>query len=176
MKEEYYYWPADLLVQYLVKDHHEHMLQMMKEVKTELRDLLTTYGVSYPLLHEVQRQYLQCAEALLSHLSKEAIAVLPYAKRYTQELKKQNGLRKTGFYSVCPFIDAMYTEHKSEKIHFDKLIDLMEHIDMKDNVLYQNVSLTLEEMRFCCQELIHLENDILFPKLVEMEATLNPIV
>lgn len=175
MKEEYYYWPADLLVQYLVKDYHKHILQMMREIKVELGVLVSTYGISYPLLYEVQRQYLQCAEEIMSHLSKEAIAVLPYARKYTRELKKQSFLRKPGPYSVCHSIDAMYSEHKSGKRYFDSLIDLMDHIDMLDNELYQKICLALQEMSFRWQELVHLENDILFPKLVEMESFLKPI-
>lgn len=175
MQEEFYYWPADLLVQYLVKDYHEHLLQMMRETKTDLDQLLSACGVAYPLLHEVQRQYLQCAENLLSHISKEAIAILPYAKRYTQELKKKSGLRKSGLYSVCPFIDEMYHEHKAGKRYFDSLIDLMDHIDMSENERYQKICRALQEMSFHWQELLHLENDILFPKLVEMESFLKPM-
>ncbi|MEK6481286.1 hypothetical protein WJR50_27335 [Catalinimonas sp. 4WD22] len=175
MKEEYYYWPADLLVQYLVKDYHKRILQMLHEVRVDFRQLLSIYGVSYPLLYEVQRQYLQCAEEIMSHLSKEAIAVLPYANRYTKELKKQNFLRKPGQYSVCHSIDAMYTEHKFGKRYFDSLIDHMDYVEMPENELYQKIYWTLQEMSFRWQELVHLEDDILFPKLVEMESFLKPM-
>lgn len=175
MQEEYYYWPVDMLVQYPVKDHHDHLLRMMKETRADIEELLSIHGPNHPLLYEVKRKYLQCTEELISHLSKETIAVLPYAKKYTQELKKHSWLRKPGQNSVCYFIDAMYNEHKSGKIYFNGIAELMKLVDLQDHVLHQNICITLEEMNFCWQELVRLENDILFPKLVEMEARLKPI-
>ena len=173
MKEDYYYWPADLLAQYLVKEYHVHLLEMVKKVTADFEQLLSTHGTSYPLLYEVHNQYSHCTQELLSHLSREAVAILPYARRYTQELKKQRCLRKPGHYSVCHSIDRMYHEHK--KIYFNRLAELMHCVDIEDSALYQSLCIALQEISVLWQELVRLENDVLFPKLVELEATLKPI-
>lgn len=175
--EEYYYWPADLLVHHIVQMHHVHIHQLIPEIKASFNRLITSHGRAYPALYEAQILFLQYALELQVHLAKEAIAVLPFAKRYAKELHKHREVRKPGLFSVCTSIDKMYHEHKTGEIHFGELMDIMEQLQMlkQDHILFQYTCTKLEELRQHLQELVHLENDILFPKLIEMEATLYPI-
>lgn len=177
MKEEYYQLPADTLVDSVVKVHHLTIMQKLSEVKAGFRQLVKIYGSTYPEIHEVHALVFHCAWRLESHLAKETISVLPYVRRYSQDLRRQIGKRKPCMYSVCPSIHEMYLEHKLETRRFDLLLELVTEVKMpiKYNSLYQGTLKRLYDLRNLWEEQSRLENDVLFPKIVEMEAMLNAI-
>lgn len=177
MKEEYYYWPADLLVHHIVQRHHVHIHQVIPEIKASFTKLVTAYGKTYPALYEAQILFLHYALELQVHLARETVAVFPFAKRYAKELYKHKGHIKPGLFSVCTSIDRMYHEHKAGETHFEAFMNTMDQLEglEQNNILFQYTCSKLQALRQHWQELVHLENDILFPKLIEMEAALYPI-
>ncbi|ELR72004.1 Nitric oxide-dependent regulator DnrN or NorA [Fulvivirga imtechensis AK7] len=177
MKVDYYLWPADLLANYVIKGHHIAILQLISEAKTSFGHLVEIYGHEYPQVYEMQNLFSFCAWKLEAHFGKEAITILPYVRRYTTELKKHRTKRKSTLYSVCPSIHKMYYEHKAEKLRFDLLLKLMRQaaLPAEDSPVFETTYRKLKELKTRWHELTLLENNILFPKIIEMEAILNPM-
>ena len=87
MNEEYYYWPTNLLVQHVVKVHHQQMLRRLTEIKTGFAQLAMMHS-HCPKLSEAHTLFLQFAREMEAHFSKEAIGVLTVARRYTRALRE----------------------------------------------------------------------------------------
>lgn len=177
MKEEYYYWPADLLARYVVKAHHREIRRRLPEIKAGFVQLVAIYGDHNPELRQAHTLFLQCAAEMEAHFSKEGTIVLMYARRYQKELMKPKELRKPGLYSVCPSIHKMYLEHKMERLCFDWLFGLLRQVTIpaKESYLYETTYQQLYELRGQWRAQVQLENDVLFPKIIEMEAILDPL-
>jgi iron-sulfur cluster repair protein YtfE (RIC family) len=107
--------------------------------------------------------------------TKEAIAVLTVARRYTRALEQGKKLGKPGLHSVCPAIHQMYLEHKSEMLRFKLLWHLMSQVSLKNSPLYETTYQQLYVLQSQWQAQVQLENDILFPKIIGMEAQLVPL-
>lgn len=177
MKEEFYNWPAVRLAQHVVKAHHRVMREKLPEIKATFAQLDSAYGAMHPELHEANLLLLQGIREIETHFSKESMTVLAFAKRYTKELKKQKELRKPGLYSACPSIHKMYLEHKQENHRFILLFNLMDRVSIpdKDSFLYETACQKSNELISHWNKLVQLENDVLFPKIIEMESTLDPL-
>lgn len=177
MREDYYSWPVDLLTNYVIKGHQATILQLISETKNSFRYLVEIYGSGYPQLYEMQNLFSYSALQLEAHFGKEEIAILPYVQRYTTELRKHRVQRKPTQYSVCHSIHKMYHEHKIEKLRFDLLLELMQNAALpeKDSAIFETTYRKLKELKARWGELTQLENNILFPKIIEMEALLNPM-
>ena len=176
MNEDYYYWPTELLIQHVFKVQHLKMTEVLGELKADFNQLLMEFGKSSPQLHELHQTFIKLAHEIESHLSKEAIVIFPFVKRYSKELKKSNRVRKPGLSSACFPIHKMYNEHKKETTCFNLMMNMIAttSIHEKDNFRYNVIYSKLYNLRILWQEQVQVENDILFPKIVEMEATLYP--
>lgn len=178
MKEEYYDLPAELLVKGVIKTHHDRIVKLLNEITAGFKQLVSSYGDSEPDLVYLYIIFSEFAWKLEAHISKEKIAVIPFVNRYTKELSKGSRFRKAGLHSACPSIDKMYLEHKEEKQHFSKLLQLIDQVKISDKqayIQYINLCTKILEFQTCWHEQVQLEDNILFPKIIEMEAILNPI-
>jgi regulator of cell morphogenesis and NO signaling len=176
IKEKYYYWPTDMLAR-RIANHHREMREKLTEIKATFAQLASAYGAMHPELHVANLLLLQGIREIETHFSKESMTVLAFAKRYTKELKKQKELRKPGLYSACPSIHKMYLEHKQENHRFILLFNLMDRVSIsdKDSFLYETACQKSNELISHWNKLVQLENDVLFPKIIEMESTLDPL-
>lgn len=177
MKEEYYNWPAELLVKTVIKSHHYVILAILAEIKTSFSQFVLTHP-DQPEIIELHKAFKFFVWKQEAHIHKEAIAVIPFVTRYAEELKKRTELRRPGLHSVCPPIHKMYQEHKIEKQRLDLLLELMDQIILTDKPAeahFRKIYTDLLKFRKYWHEQVLLENDILFPKIIEMEAILNPM-
>ncbi|GAA0195543.1 hypothetical protein GCM10009122_59730 [Fulvivirga kasyanovii] len=175
MKEEYYDWPAELLVKTVIKSHHSAILAILAEIRTSFAQFVLRYKVEHDIeeLYAAFKFFVWKQEV---HIHKEAIAIIPFVTRYSSELKKRSSLRMPGFHSACHPIHEMYKEHKIEKQRFNLLLELMEQIHFNDEHMeahFRKIHVELLKFRKYWHDQVLLENDILFPKIVEMEALLN---
>lgn len=172
--EEFYYLPADQLADY-VKIFHDDILAIISETEADFMMLVIYQGTQSPKLSEAHLIFMNCAFKAEKHLKKEALTVLPFAKRYAKAIR--NNTLKAGLKSACPSIQKMYLEHKSEKFPFKLIMELLtqEEIPVDYQVLYDRIFKNLVKLENRWLRLTRLENDILFPKIIEMESILYPI-
>lgn len=172
--EEFYYLPADQLADY-VKVFHDNILAIISETESDFMMLVIYQGTQSPKLSEAHLIFMNCALKAEKHLKKEALTVLPFAKRYAKAIR--NNTLKAGIQSACPSIQKMYEEHKTEKIPFKLILNILdkEKIPPDLQALLDKISKNLVELENRWLSLTRLENDILFPKIIELESILYPI-
>lgn len=176
MEIDFHLWSADQLADYIATVIHPNIQKKVDEVKAGLLVMTTFHSPKTELLFEAKHLFWESMSKMESHLKKEAAIILPIAKRYVKELEKEDKVRKPGLRSACPSIHEMYQYHKTEDLHFDLILIIIKKFEaqLENLQTYKDTCMGLLHLKRLWNEQVKLENDVLFPKIVEMEALLYP--
>lgn len=162
----YQSWPIDLLADYIEKKHHRYVAQKINEIAPFLHKLVQVHGGSHPELAEVEQLFLASANELTSHMKKEEAVLFPFVRKM---LAKQS----TGatFGTIQNPITEMMYEHENEGERFRKIAALTNNYTPPADACntYRVTLSMLKEFEEDLHLHIHLENNILFPKAIELE-------
>ncbi|MFA5419988.1 MAG: iron-sulfur cluster repair di-iron protein [Bacteroidales bacterium] len=160
----------DELCTYIIKRHHSYVNEKMPFLLMNLDKLCEVHGENHPELFEINTLFNQVSTNLTAHMKKEELILFPFiskmAKNHQVEYNKaiaQGNLATT--------ISEMEEEHTSEGGRFDTISHLSHHYETPSDgcstfkVTYQ----TLHEFEQDLHRHIHLENNILFKKAIELE-------
>lgn len=172
---DYKSWPLDLLIDYIIKKHHRYVAAKSQEIKPFLTKIADVHGNRHPELQEVEELFNGATAALAQHMQKEELLLFPYIVKM---LKSQDTGEKpvpVGFDSLELYIaETMQTEHETEGERFRTIATLTNNYTTPaDGCRTYEVTLAmLKEFEQDLHHHIHLENNILFPKAVQLEKTL----
>lgn len=173
---DYYRWPAQLIVQDIFYQNHQRLKKHLSDIENRIEQLPACYAETDDIsIQSVKLIFASMTQQLKSHLIKENMVVQSFVRRYTKALLKDSLLRKPGYHSACPLIDCLYNEHKSENDLLEQFIGLVNlcALNREEDHKLKQLSDDLLAFKKVWNESIHLENDILFPKIVDMEAGLH---
>lgn len=163
-------WPLDLLADYIEKKHHRFVESKILEITPFLNKIVKVHGPQHPELNEVQLLFQGCADELTVHMKKEELVLFPFIRKL--ELAKQNGTPVNAqFDSVKNPIQNMMNEHTAEGERFRKIAELTNNYTPPQDACntYKVTFSLLNEFEDDLHQHIHLENNILFPKAIEIE-------
>lgn len=172
---DYQSWPLDILADYIVQTHHTYVEKNIGVIKPYLEKICHVHGVNHPELHTIKQIFERSAGELAGHQKKEEIIVFPFIKRLVHA--SQNNERLTLARSVEAPIDMLSDEHDAQGEAFKKIASLCNDYEPPvDACNTYRVSLELlREFQLDLHKHIHLENNILFPKAVELEKSVATI-
>lgn len=163
-------WPLDLLADYIEKKHHRFVESKILEITPFLNKIVKVHGPQHPELNEVQLLFQGCADELTVHMKKEELVLFPFIRKL--ELAKQNGTPVNAqFGSVKNPIQNMMNEHTAEGERFRKIAELTNNYTPPQDACntYKVTFSLLNEFEDDLHQHIHLENNILFPKAIDIE-------
>lgn len=169
-------WSPDLLIDYIEQRHHRFVRDKLPEIETYAQKVAKVHGSRHPEVNQIREEFLGLKNELLSHLEKEENMLFPYIKELAKcEENDEKMEKRPSFGAVDNPVGLMEIEH-------DEAGDAMEKIQKLSNnftppkdacasyrVLYQN----LEGFQDDLHKHVHLENNILFPKALELENRIN---
>ncbi len=169
--ENYNQWEPDMLTDHIVKTHHTFVRNKIPEINTYSTKVARVHGERHPEVVEIAFIFDMLSNELSEHLEKEENMLFPYINYLART--KINGMpsEKPVFGSVENPIHMMETEHDEAGKELAKIDELSNHyIPPEDacttfRILYQNLKAFEEDLH----KHIHLENNILFPKAMELE-------
>lgn len=168
-------WAVDALADYIVRRHHGYVREQLPVIEGHLTKLVAVHGERHPELAQIAAHFAELAGELRAHMAKEEQVLFPYLQRLaaTAEFGLEPPVGMFG--RVSNPIRMMEAEHRYAG---DELGVIRE---MTSN--YAVPSDGCATYRICYEELaafdadlrqhIHLENNILFPHAVTLEAALN---
>ncbi len=167
-------WPLDLLADYIQKKHHRYVESRITEIKPLLAKIVKVHGEMHPELLEVEELFLGAAGELTAHMKKEEFILFPFVKKLVQADEAKSELTPGHFGTVANPIAMMMDEHSAEGERFRKIAALTnDYTPPKDACTTYMVTFSLlKEFEQDLHLHIHLENNILFPKAVELEKAL----
>ena len=168
-------WPLDLLADYVEKTHHRYVEEKTQMIIPYLNKLCKVHGERHPEVFEINTLFIESARDLAAHMKKEELILFPFIKRMVEAERKGEKLETPRFGTVENPVDSMKHEHTVEGERFEKMAKLTNSYQFPADACgtYQVTYKMLEDFESNLHKHIHLENNILFPKAIALEKTLN---
>lgn len=167
---EFNHWPLDLLSDYIEKTHHRYVEAKTPEITEYLEKIVQVHGKEHPELLEVDKIFKETAGQLAMHMKKEELTVFPVIRKMIKTGKKARSV----YGSIKVPIETMMSEHDDEGERFRQIAALTNNYTNPDDgcETYKVTLALLQEFEDDLHLHIHLENNILFPKAIELEESL----
>jgi regulator of cell morphogenesis and NO signaling len=171
---DYKSWPLDLLTDFIEKKHHRYVTAQIPVIQAFLEKIVRVHGERHPELVAIKANFDTCAGELTVHMKKEELLLFPFIRKMVKA--KQGGTKHlpARFGTVQNPIQMMMHEHDSEGEHFRKIKALSNQYTAPADSCntYKAAFASLQEFEDDLHLHIHLENNILFPRSIELEHSL----
>lgn len=166
--------PLDSLIEHIVENHHQYIRENVNVIPQYVNKVAQVHGGRHPEMVEVKQLFDEACAELSSHIVKEEQILFPYIKELVAAQKSGIKPSKAPFGSVQSPIEAMMAEHANEGERFRRISELTNgYVLPADGCTTYRVSLEkLKEFETDLHRHIHLENNILFIKALELEKSL----
>jgi regulator of cell morphogenesis and NO signaling len=160
------------LSDYIVRRHHAYVRDIIPVLKNNLEKICRVHGEHHPELFEINKLFIGSAGDLTAHMQKEEIMLFPFIKRLEAAKKGNLPLPTSPFGPVSNPIGMMMAEHQVEGERFDEISRISKNYQLPVDAC-TTYEVTFSQLRDFENDLhrhIHLENNILFPKAIELET------
>ncbi len=164
-------WELDLLADYIEKTHHRYVVSKIEEIKPFLNKVVRVHGEHNPELKEIELLFNQSSQELTQHMQKEERVLFPFIRNMVAAKLDKKPMQQPPFGTVENPISMMKHEHQNEGERFEKIAELADNYNPPSHACntYRVTFALLKEFEDNLHQHIHLENNILFPKAIELE-------
>lgn len=160
------------LSKWIVEVHHSYTKESIKEIINYVHEhLLEEFSEAFKNLHT---QLTALETELLSHMEREERILFPLIK-YLVETEKFNERPKTRNYgTIRNPVQQMLNEHDSSVTLLKKIAALIDNLPERKNFQYlkEHLKNKITSFRYDLYKHIHLENNLLFPRTIQLENKL----
>lgn len=157
-------WNLDFLCDYIVNTHHKFVLKTLPELVFYTQKIADVHGSFHPELKEVADLFKKINSELLQHLQKEEEVLFPAIK----DAMKSNSqsIRET----IKSEINRMSGEHELAGGAMDLINKITGNYKVPSDACgtYQVTFKLLEKFEDDLHVHVHLENNILYPKALQL--------
>jgi regulator of cell morphogenesis and NO signaling len=160
----------DALIDHIIETHHSFVRENLEIIPVFLEKLAEVHGANHPELIEVNELFLGAKAALAEHLKDEEENLFPYVRQLVKASQTGSQIEKPDF-SMAEVLDGMHDEHDAEGERFRTISALTNGFTVPADGC-NTYRVGIEKLKVFETDLhrhIHLENNILFPKAVELE-------
>ncbi|MEO9258543.1 MAG: iron-sulfur cluster repair di-iron protein [Crocinitomicaceae bacterium] len=175
MTNNFQSWPIDLLTDYIEKTHHRYVEAKTPEIKAYLEKICRVHGANHPELFEIEKEFLASAGELAVHMKKEELMLFPYIRKMLKTTAAGEALLPPKFGTIQSYVETMMLEHTTEGERFRKIAELSNNYTPPVDACntYKVTFALLKEFEEDLHLHIHLENNILFPKAIDLERKIH---
>jgi regulator of cell morphogenesis and NO signaling len=164
--------PLGDLIRHIRERHHRYVREAIARVQPLLDKVVAKYGNNHSELIDIQRLFAAVAREMIMHMQKEEQILFPYIDALEKANSAHGSVEPPFFQTVRNPIHAMMKEH-------DAAGELVKQIRKASSeytapadacTSYKALYQDLREFEGDLHQHVHLENNILFPRAVEMEA------
>lgn len=165
-------WSPAFLADYIVNVHHTYVNNNLPLI-TEFTDKVAkVHGHHNPETIEINELWKQVVADLTTHIKKEELVLFPYIRNLEKFIKGEiENLPAPPFGTVKNPVQMMEHEHETAGELLHRIQQLSAGYNPPDHACntYRVLYAKLKEFENDLHTHIHLENNILFPKIVVME-------
>lgn len=163
--------PLDELTNYIVKTHHSYLQGIMPFIYSHSQKVKEVHGKNHPEVIKIADIYEQIQTELNSHMMKEEMMLFPFITKLAEAARDGRKIAQPPFGSVANPISVMEREHTGAGDGLYSIRDLSDNFTPPEDACstYKVLFKELEEFEADLHRHIHLENNILFPKSIELE-------
>ena len=163
------------LVQHIVRVHHHRVRQELPRLAEMASQVAAKRGDRVPELPRVAELIEQLRSEMCAHIQKEEQVLFPFISQMDQESIVAYPPSHACFRSVAHPIFMMEQEHECAGHIVAELIRLTNHFEPPSWACATHIALFagLRAFEADLRQHVHLENDVLFPRAIELEAELK---
>ena len=159
------------LIDYILDKHHTFTRDEMGRITALAGKVSSKHGANHPEVFEVRTLFGKLCEDLRPHMFKEEMILFPYVRQMEQSVAGGRPLPYAPFGTVGNPVRMMMLEHDTAGDILRELRAVTaDYTAPADGCMsYQTLYRALAEFEKDLHQHIHLENNILFPRAVELE-------
>ncbi|MEO6406635.1 MAG: iron-sulfur cluster repair di-iron protein [Ferruginibacter sp.] len=167
-------WSLDFLADYIVNTHHSYVRKTLPDICMYALKVKKVHGNSHPELVRIHQLVDEINAELSAHMVKEEKVLFPYIKELVAAENKTKTLHAAHFGTVQNPINMMEMEHELVGKNLEEIRKISNNYLLPDDACasYSLLYRMLDEFEEDLHLHIHLENNILFPKALEIEKQL----
>jgi len=160
-------WKLDFLIDYIINVHHTYVTENVQIIHEFAQKVAKVHGDHNPETIEIAKLFTELANELTSHMEKEEKVLFPAVKEMLVHPKNE-----FHFGSIENPVRMMEHEHDEAGDIIKKIQQLSNNFTTPEYACntYKALYFKLEEFTNDLFQHIHLENNILFKKVREMNA------
>ena len=165
------------LIEHVVATHHEYIRNELPRLEMLADKVVNRHGDTQAHLPMLQNVVAQLGEELIHHLGKEEHVLFPYIAKLEAAQNSGSELPHGCFGSVTHPISMMTREHDDAGQALAQIERLTNNFTTPAGACptYMAFYAALKEFEQDLHQHIHLENNILFPRAVELEVATQPL-
>lgn len=165
-------WPIGRLVARILEAHHAYIRESTPVISSYLEKLVSVHGCRHPELSRIESAFQQVSRDLGPHLMKEEHVLFPYIAELVEWAGATDAPpRSSPFGSVGNPIRMMEREHEEVGKEMRLIRELTSDFTPPEDgcTTYRVCFSELLRFESDLHRHVHLENNVLFPKVVALE-------
>lgn len=167
---DYENWEADKLVNHIIQKHHHYVTNNIDIIGQYAAKVARVHGDRHPEVKEIDRLFQQVSSELLFHLQKEEIILFPFIMQLAGAKRSNLKIAPMGFGPVKNPISMMEAEHDEAGHTLHEISRLSNQYTPPQDACnsFKVLYAKLKEFEDDLHTHVHLENNILFPKTLDL--------
>ena len=164
-------WLIARLIDHIVDTHHAYVRGALPRIAQHLDKLVSAHGERHPELARVAAAFAGVSDELTQHMMKEERILFPYVRDLAEQESRPCGGTMSPFGSVENPIRMMEREHRDTADGLAGIRDLTRDYTTPEDGC-RTYDVTMQELAEFERDLhrhVHLENNVLFPRAIEIE-------
>jgi regulator of cell morphogenesis and NO signaling len=164
--------PLGDLTEHIREKHHRYVREAIRRVLGLLEKVTAKHAGNHAELLDIEKLFVQVGREMTMHMETEEQILFPYIEALERAANGEAALEPPFFQTVRNPVQAMMEEHDAAAALVKQIRAASSAYTPPANacVSYQVLYRDLQEFEADLHEHVHLENNILFPRAVEMEA------
>jgi regulator of cell morphogenesis and NO signaling len=163
--------PLSELIEHIKSTHHKYVREETARLTPLFEKVCSVHGKNHPEVVQLRATFASLAQELTMHMMKEEMILFPYMVRLEEAVTEKAPVVPPPFGSVRNPVAMMMHEHDDAGNALREMRQVSSGYTAPADacVSYQTLYKALADFEADLHMHIHLENNILFPRAVEME-------
>ncbi len=172
---DYNSWKLDFLTDHIINVHHHYVEENSPLLLQYAKRVNHVHGHHYTELAEIESLVTKVVQTMAAHQRKEELILFPFIKKLVKAEREGTEVPPIHFGSVENPIHMMEEEHEEAGNILRRISELSDNYTPPQGACntYRAFYAKLDEFEQDLHHHIHLENNILFPKSLNLEKKLK---
>jgi len=164
-------WNLNFLIEYIINNHHSYVNRMLPVISAHTHKVATMHGENHPETKRIAEIFFAINNEMKHHMMKEEKILFPHINMLVKAGNNGGSSGKPYFGTIKNPISMMEAEHQSAGDGMFEIKKLTNNYVPPVDAC-ETYKITIKELKEFEEDLhkhVHLENNILFPKAIELE-------
>lgn len=163
--------PLAEITEHIRAQHHRYVREAVRRIQPLSAKVRGVHGNNHPELLKIDDLFTEVGNDMIGHMQKEERILFPYIEGIERASKGQDTIERPFFQTVRNPVHTMMKEHDASAALVSQIRELSSAYAPPPDACasYQALYRELREFESDLHRHVHLENNILFPRAVELE-------